>query len=277
MRASTKTHSLSAAPSRRRARPRGPKPSAFFASHPVFRLEEFRAFQTARGRAASSTAAILAYHVRRGSLRLLRRGLYVAPEPVDSYLLAARVTDDAVLAYEGALSLHGLTLPGEAIPYLTAHRASPLRLLGVALIPVRAGGHSVPDGAAALERAEIEQVECAGLPVLVTTRERSLVDVLDRHDLGPPLPMLVKLLLETRGLDVERMVRFARRTGNRVLCARLGCVLAARAGATGRFLRPLEDNLPITSAYFDPQDRQDTVPFSRWSLLVPRAIARTLG
>ncbi len=80
----------------------------FFSENPVFRHETFVAFLESTGSHRTKTReALLAYHVKAGHLLRLRRGLYAVvprgftPEdyPVDPYLLAGQLTEDAVLAY----------------------------------------------------------------------------------------------------------------------------------------------------------------------------------
>jgi len=61
------------------------KPSAFFARHPVFRFDEFKAAHQAGGtRSPETTGSVLKQHVAAGNLINVRRGLY------------ARVPDGAV-------------------------------------------------------------------------------------------------------------------------------------------------------------------------------------
>ena len=88
----------------------------FFARHPVFTRTEFAAACMAAGPSGERTPdALLAYHTKERRLLRVRRGLYaVVPKgadpatvPLDAFLLAARMTDDAVVAYHSALELHG--------------------------------------------------------------------------------------------------------------------------------------------------------------------------
>ena len=78
----------------------------FFSHHPVFTVNELAAELGQRGsRHAGTRQAILAHHLRQGRIVRVRRGLYaVVPfgvepsnHPVDSILVAAKLTDDAIL------------------------------------------------------------------------------------------------------------------------------------------------------------------------------------
>ena len=90
----------------------------FFATYPVFTTKEFLEHSGAEAKTGNPATqkSLLAYHRRAGHLLPVRRGLYAvipvqtttSPYPVDAYLIAARLTEDAVLAYTTALSYHGL-------------------------------------------------------------------------------------------------------------------------------------------------------------------------
>ena len=62
-----------------------------------------------------TSASVLKQHVAAGRLLHLRRGLHAvvprdpdpASHPVDPYLVATQLADDAVVAYHAALQFHG--------------------------------------------------------------------------------------------------------------------------------------------------------------------------
>ena len=89
---------------------------AFFYENPVFRLDEYAAWKEKHG--SGSVAAIhssIKYYLKEGRLINIRRCLYAVVPPnsnaesavVDSYLVAAKASDDSILAYHTALELHG--------------------------------------------------------------------------------------------------------------------------------------------------------------------------
>ncbi len=94
----------------------------FFARHPVFRVEELIEFMSTLGSNNPSTRkTLLAHHQASGRILRIRRGLYATVPfglsadsfSVDPYLLAGRITDDAIIAYHTAFgvqwkSLHGI-------------------------------------------------------------------------------------------------------------------------------------------------------------------------
>ena len=106
---------------------------AFLSAHPVLTHEELVAFlDKDKARSVKTRESLLAYHQKQGRILRVRRGLYcVVPPgtdpatcPVDAYLLAAKMGDDAVLAYHTALEFHGKAYSiFEEIQYLTARAA----------------------------------------------------------------------------------------------------------------------------------------------------------
>jgi predicted transcriptional regulator of viral defense system len=101
---------------------------------------------------------------------------------VDPFLVAAKLTTDAVLSYHTALEVHGYAYSiREQLNYSSARSVSPVTFRshvfrGVKLPQAlcRAGKEDL--GAIAVDRS--------GLEVQVTCLERTLLDVLDRPDLS---------------------------------------------------------------------------------------------
>ena len=85
----------------------------FFASHPIFTINDLKSFLGAT-KYTSTLANLLHYHKKKGHILLIRRGMYaVIPKNihgtliVDPYLIASKLKEDSILAYQTALALHG--------------------------------------------------------------------------------------------------------------------------------------------------------------------------
>jgi len=108
----------------------------FFRTHPVFTVDDFAGFLSSdETHNVRTQESLLAYHVKAGNIVRVRRGLYaVVPPgasaetyPVDPFLLASRMTKDAVLAYHTALELHGKAYSVyEHFMYLAASPSHPV-------------------------------------------------------------------------------------------------------------------------------------------------------
>ncbi len=116
-----------------------------------------------------------------------RLGLYAVQgaggeSTVDPYLVAAKLAPDSVLAYHTALELHGNAYSVHHQSLIcTRHRVRPLSVNDHRYM-------ALPPPKALRDRRQedigVETVDRSGLDVRVTRLERTLVDVLDRPDLG---------------------------------------------------------------------------------------------
>ena len=92
------------------------KLDSFFAQNMVFTFEEIQTALSQHRPVNSSTLYnLLAYHLQRGHIIRIRRGLYYSVPPgvessscpVDPFLIASKIANDAVLGYRTALDIFG--------------------------------------------------------------------------------------------------------------------------------------------------------------------------
>jgi predicted transcriptional regulator of viral defense system len=253
------------------------RPADFFATHPVFTHSEFVAAHTAGGRSEHTSNALLAQHVAAGRLLRLRRGLYASIPPgvdprrhnPDPYLVATKLRPDAVVAYHAALAFHGRAYSvWNRHAYLTAERVRPFRFHGQEYQAVQApatvrGRHHLGGG--------VDLRPHAGGEVRVTTLERTLVDVLDRPDLGGGWEEIWRSLEMIEFVDVTELVRYARLLDSAVTAARVGFFLEQHRDAwmvDAHHLVQLEKLAPTQPRYMSAaRDTGRLVP--RWNLIVP--------
>lgn len=258
------------------------KPTHFFATHPVFRFEEFRAAHQSTGtRSPETTGSVLKQHVAAGNLINVRRGLYArVPEDataatfrVDPYLLASRLSEDAVIAYHSALQLLGKAHShSQRLTYLSRHRAKPFVFQGTefvaVLVPVSL--RKLPDLGGGL-REERRQ----GLTVRVTGYERSLVDVLDAPDYGGGWEEIWRSLEGIEFFDLDFVVDYALRIGSALTIARVGFFLEQHKDellVEDWHLEALRARAPTQARYFERRHRKGGKLFSRWNLIVPEQV-----
>lgn len=250
----------------------------FFSTHPVFTHEELVAF-LAKGKARSpkTRAALLAYHQKQGHILRVRRGLYcVVPSgadpatcPVDAYLLAAKMTDDAVLAYHTALEFHGKAYSVfEEWQYLTASAARPVTFRSYRFRPVR-----FPKKLAAKDKQlfGVKEMDRDGITVRVTTLERTLVDLLDRPDLGGGWEEIWRSLETVEFFDLDVVVEYALLLDNATTAAKAGFFLEQhkdRLMVEGSHLERLRAHRPREPHYLTPGRRGGRL-VSGWNLVVP--------
>jgi predicted transcriptional regulator of viral defense system len=250
----------------------------FLAAHPVFRVEEAPGY----GGNPWTLKATLAYHCRRGHIFRVRRGLYAvvppgaSPDtcPVDPYLLGSRLAPDAVLGYHTALEVHGKAHSVfERFHYFTERRTRALFFRALRFEGVR------PPAALRRKRKQdfgLETLDRSGLPVRVTGLERTLVDVLDRPDLGGGWEEVWRSLESVEFFDVERVVRYALLLGNATVAAKAGYFLDQHREELmidDGHLAKLKEARPSGPHYMDRAGGGKGRFVPGWNLVVPEQVA----
>lgn len=258
------------------------KPTDFFARHPVFRLDEFRtAHQAAGERSPETTGSVLKQHVAAGNLLNVRRGLYArvprgadaATFRVDPYLLASRLSEDAVIAYHSALQLLGKAHSlSQRLTYLSRRRAKPFDFQDTRFVPVlaQASLRKLPDlgGGVREERRQ-------GLTVRVTGYERTLVDVLDAPEHGGGWEEIWRSLEGIEFVDLDFVVDYALCLGSALTVARVGFFLEQHRDelmVEDRHLDVLRAHAPTQPRYFERRHRKGGKLLPRWNLIVPENV-----
>jgi predicted transcriptional regulator of viral defense system len=257
--------------------------NTFFLRHPVFTTEEVADFLRRRGSDSRWTQkALLAHHEQQGHVVRLRRGVYATVPPgvdpadvsVDHYLVASKLTDDAVLAYHTALEFHGKAYSAfSRFFYLTTHRTRPCTIgsqtfTGI-LVPkaLRAKG---------AERAYVREYDRSGLSVSVTTFERTLVDVLDRPQLSGSWEEIWRSLESIEFFDLDVLVEYALLLENATTIAKVGYFLdqhRERLMVEDSHLDPLKRHRPKQPHYMDRKEPGQSKLRGEWNLIVPAHIA----
>lgn len=243
-------------------------PSDFIAQHPVFHVSELQAFYRSRRRPLSGIAPTLGYHVQAGRLIVLRRGVYARAADVDVFLVGSRMTEDAVLAYDGAFRFFAGGSWGHHMTYLTARRARPSSYGDVAFTPI-----TVPSrrGRAPELVDQVVELPHQGQTVRVTSYERTLVDLADRLDLaGEPLALFDRFQSKERKLDFHAIADRVEALDSQIVAGRVGLFLEGRTDVPTTVVRRLLARRPTTPAYLlGPSQRAiGGRTFGKWNVLL---------
>lgn len=258
------------------------KHGTFFRKHPVFTGEELARHLASRGAVgARAQEALLAYYKRAGRIVRVRRRLYaVIPEgakadsyPVDPYLVASKLTPDAVLSHHTALEFHGRAYSvQEHFTYSASRPLSPLRFRSRVFRGTRFPRALLRAGR---EHAGVSAAERAGVELRVASLERTLVDVLDRPDLSGGWEEVWRSLGSVEFLDLDKVVEYARLLGNATTAAKVGLFLQQHREplmVEATHLEALRDLRPRQPHYLDRTRRQSGRLVSEWNLVVPREV-----
>jgi predicted transcriptional regulator of viral defense system len=257
------------------------KPTDFFDKHPLFRHGEFVEAHTKSGRRSPQTSAtVLKQHVAAGNLLHIRRGLYsVVPRgveprklPVDPYLVASKLADDAVVSYHAALQFHGKAYSvWHRFHYLTRGRFRSFSFQGQEFIPVR-----FPVTLRTLRDlgGGIQKKLHAGGEVRVTTLERTLVDVLDAPLRCGGWEEVWRSLEMVEFFDLDAVNEYVTRLRSAITAARVGFFLdqhREQLMVEDRHLRVLRSLSPPRPRYLDSR-RESGKVVAGWNLVVPERV-----
>ena len=247
----------------------------FLASHPVFTKSEFvAAFGPTRTRDSQ-----LEYYSRTGRILRVRRGLYLTQSPgasgpstVDPFLVASRIAPDAVIAYHSALAFFGRAHSHRSlVTFLTSRAALPLEFRGSTYRGLR-----FPKSLRS-ERDRLFSVRTEdrqGLPVHVTSLERTLVDSLDRPDLCGGWEEVWRSLESVEYFNLDVVIDYALSLRNATVAAKVGFYLDQHREPLlvgDRHLDRFRAHRPRGRHYLTRRERDGSL-VSGWNLIVPQRI-----
>lgn len=257
----------------------------FFRKHPVFTTAEFDYFLASgdRGR-LGNRKRLLHYHKEQGHLLLLRQGLY-ASVPAgasatthlpDSYVIGAKLTPDATIAYHAALSFNGVahTWREECIVVTRQPLVRPFMYQDITYRTVSTPSRLIQANEACFG---IELRDRLGQAVRVTSLERTLVDVLDRLALGGGWEEVWRSYEAVPYIDSDAVIHYAQLLGNTTTIARVGYFLECqreRWMITDSALELLRQSKP-TQPHYLHREQYAISPsklVSQWNLIVPEWI-----
>lgn len=258
------------------------KIKSFFESNPIFRYEEFAAFMQSQGvdRPASCRQQ-LSYHHSTGNLIHIRKFLY-AVKPVsikeenywiDPYLIASKASPDTVLAYHTALELLGLAYSSfDELIFLVAHPTQLFSYAGQRFRPVifpkallnqSRGGYG------------IETIKRQGIEIKLTGIERTIVDVLDRPNLGGGWEEVWRSLDNVIQIDLDKLIEYTLLLKNATVVAKVGYFLEQRPPhlmVDQKYIQKLLPYIPKQPHYMNRNRKEKGKYIEKWQLIVPLEI-----
>ena len=121
-----------------------------------------------------------------------------------------------------------------------------------------------------------EEADREGLSVRVTSLERTLVDVLDRPDLGGGYEEIWRSLESVEFLDLDKVIRYALLLNDATTVAKVGYFLDQHRDllmVEDKHLKPLRRRSPNKPQYLDRRRKAPVRFVPAWNLVVPRALA----
>jgi predicted transcriptional regulator of viral defense system len=255
------------------------KHDEFFRKHPVFTGKELTSHLSSLGTVGRrAQEALLAYYrktgrvvrVRRGLLALVPPGADPDSYPVDPFLIAAKVTVDAVLSHHTALEFHWRAYSvQERFVYSSAR---PRRPFVFRTHSFRGAKYPQALHRTGRESFGVSTAERAGVELRVTSLERTLVDVMDRPDLSGSWEEIWRSLESVEFFDLDKVVEYALLLENSTTAMKVGFFLEQHREplmVEARHLEALRDLRPRQPHYLDRAKRKSGRLVSEWNLVVP--------
>lgn len=258
------------------------KLNEFLSRHAVFTVDELDRFLSARGSGKPNTRkSLLKYYRKRRRIIPVRRGLYAtvplggdpATSPVDPFLVAAKMTADAVLAYHTALEFHEKAYSVYTrLYYVSTSKSLPLMFQAHEFVsaavpyPLRAKGK---------EMFGVTSHKRSGVELRVTNLERTFVDVLDRPDLAGSWEEIWRSLESVEFFDLDQVIKYVFLLENATTAAKVGFFLQQHRETLmveDTQLNPLRKMRPRQPHYFIRGKRKGCQWVKDWNLLIPAEI-----
>lgn len=257
----------------------------FFALHKVFTFKELELSLSSNKDSSVKSSTLynlLTYHQNQGHILRIRRGLYYSlPKgldpthcPVDPFLVASKMAEDAVIAYGSALDLHGkLHTIQSRVVYLTKKRV----MASFDFRDIKYQAVAIPSAlkVASQETFGVQPMDRLGQQVLVTSLERTLVDVLDRPYLCGSWEEIWLSLESIEYLDMDQVLKYALLLANSTTIAKLGFFLETHRETLmipEHYLEELRKHCPVKPHYMDRNQSEPQKMVSKWNLVVPLSL-----
>lgn len=255
------------------------KMDEFLQLHAVFTVDELDRFLSERGSGNSNTRrSLLTYYRKQGRIMPIRRGLYATvpaggnptTNPVDPYLVAAKLIPDAVLAYHTALAFHGKAYTVHMrLHYVSASKSMPLTFQGHEFIRA-----PVPPALRAKDKGMFGVTirKQSGVELRVTNLERTLVDVLNRPDLTGSWEEIWRSLESVEFFDLDQVLAYVLLLENATTAAKVGFFLEQHRDTLmveDVHMEPLRRLRPCQPRYFVRGKRENCRWVKDWNLMIP--------
>ena len=183
------------------------------------------------------------------------------------------MVSDAVLAYHTALAFYGNAYSTwERFYYLSGRKSAPVTSRSYEFRCVVTPRILRTKGQ---EMVEVNRLKRSGVDVMVTSLERSLVDVLNRPDLSGSWEEIWRSLESVEYFDLDKVVEYALMLENATTAAKVGFFLEQHREplmVEDEHLKPLLDLRPRRPHYLERGKRTAGRLVKTWNLVLPEEV-----
>lgn len=257
------------------------KHEKFFRKNPVFTSRDFEKYLSSHNVSKRTQESLLSYYRKIGRIVRVKRGLY-ATIPigyeneafiVDPFLLASKMTPDAVLSHHTALEFFGHAYSVRNIfTYFASRPVETLVFQGHTFKGTRFSKSLLSKGK---ELFEIRVEEREGMDLRVTSLERTLVDTLDRPELSGSWEEIWRSLESVEFFDLDKVIEYIQLLKNSTTAAKVGFFLEQHREelmVEDHYLKELKDLCPRNPHYLSRTRRESGRIITDWNLVVPQEV-----
>lgn len=250
------------------------KAKNFFFENKIFSLKQFA---IAMDNPLPTCQTMLSGHVKTGNVVRIKKGLYAsipsgadsAKYPIDPYTVISALSNDAVIAYHSALQFHGLAYSAQFQHIFQSNH----KIMGFTFRQDRFKAVKFPKSLSETNRnLYVDSIDYHGRMVQVSSKERTLVDILDRINLSGGLEEVWRSLDNLQYIDVEKVIQYALLLNNSTTIAKIGFYLQTRRSdlkISENDLNKLKKKLPKSPHYLDRGKRIGGHYIKEWQIVVP--------
>ncbi len=210
--------------------------------------------------------------IKEGVYYVVRPGSTPTTTPVDDYLLASKLSPDAVLSFHTALDVLGFSHSMyNTYYYFTKTYRRPVHFRHGLYRSVSCPPRLARSGKELFGTTKIERL---GVKVLTTDKERTLVESLEHPEYCGGFEETFRSLEKMPYVRTESLVSYLDLRGQKNLYARVGVFLEQRRDtlhADESLFRYLEQNKPLQPVYWGPRGRGGIL-IKRGNVIVPAAL-----
>ena len=226
---------------------------------------------------------LIQYHLKKGHLKRIKYGLYAFVEPgkdpkkihVDEYLIASKLAKDSIIGYQSALGYWGTlySIRNEII-YLTKEYVSKPKFIfdGVIYKAVFFQKKLVQKNQ---ELFDVKLVDRLGEKILITSLERTFVDILDRFYLIKNWEEVYRAFESIKMLDLDKVIEYALLLEDPTTVAKVGFFLEKFKKTwyvEDHYLEELKKYIPKSPLTIDRKSKKAWKLVSEWNIVVPELL-----
>jgi predicted transcriptional regulator of viral defense system len=199
--------------------------------------------------------------VKPGLYYIVPQGQTVTKYVPDKFLVASKLTDNAVIKFHSALELHGVAYSDFNTVYVAGDRSfHPFKFQDMGYFHVKSD-----------QKFGTENVVRNGIEITVTNRERTIIDGIQHLKYSGSIEEYFKSVEMFPSVDVKKVLKYLRICNKKVLFHKVGFVLSYffdKWNVSEKVVNEIRSNLSRKTYYLTT--RKEKSKFNnKWNLMVP--------